>query len=139
MNPIIYLFFKGNCYEAMSHYVEVLGGSIENVLMNSDAPSEDRMAGGADLVMNMSVQLGQVTVMASDLPDEMYERPQGFRVAISPTSRAEFDRIHEALATDAVSVEIEPHSTFWAERFAMFTDRFGTPWIMNFESESTNS
>ena len=26
-----------------------------------------------------------------------------------------------------------PMETFWAERFCMFTDRFGTPWMLNFE------
>jgi PhnB protein len=25
-----------------------------------------------------------------------------------------------------------PGDTFWAERFAMFTDRFGTPWMLSF-------
>jgi hypothetical protein len=26
-----------------------------------------------------------------------------------------------------------PDETFWVERFAMFTDKFGTPWMLNFE------
>ena len=25
-----------------------------------------------------------------------------------------------------------PMETFWAERFAMFTDRYGTPWMLNY-------
>jgi PhnB protein len=53
-------------------------------------------------------------------------------VTVSPTSTAEFDRIHTALATDARSVEMAPGETFFAERFAMFTDRFGTPWMLNY-------
>jgi uncharacterized glyoxalase superfamily protein PhnB len=28
MEPTIYLFFKGNCLEAMTHYAETLGGEI---------------------------------------------------------------------------------------------------------------
>jgi PhnB protein len=27
---------------------------------------------------------------------------------------------------------MEPAEVFWAERFAMFTDRFGTPWMLDF-------
>jgi PhnB protein len=133
MEPTIYLFFKGNCLEAMTHYAETLGGEIGDVFRNADAPNaESRMPGGEHLVMNMTMKLGTATVMASDAPDEMYSKPQGFAVSISPASRAEFDRIFEALAKDAPSVTMPPGETFWAERFAMFKDRFGTPWMLSF-------
>lgn len=134
MEPTIYLFFKGDCLEAMTRYAEILGGEIGGVFRNADAPDpESRMPGGDDLVMNMSMKLGSATVMASDSPESMYSKPQGFRVSISPPSLEEFDRIHAALAEDARSVEMAPGETFWAERFAMFTDRHGTPWMLGFE------
>lgn len=134
MEPTIYLFFKGNCFEAMSHYAEVLGGEIKGVFRNADAPDpESRMPGGDDMVMNMVMALGSAIVMASDNTEEMYEKPRGFRVTIAPTSREEFDRIYAALTKDAQSVEMAPDETFWAERFAMFTDNYGTPWMLNYE------
>lgn len=134
MEPTIYLFFKGDCLEAMTHYAEVLGGEIWGVFRNADAPDpQSRMPGGDDMIMNMSLSLGSATVMASDSSDEMYEKPQGFRVTIAPDSRAEFDRIHTALSKDAQAVEMAPEETFWAERFAMFTDKYGTPWMLNYE------
>ena len=134
MEPTIYLFFRGNCLEAMTHYAEVLGGEVGEVFRNGDAPDpESRMPGGDDMVMNMSIRLGLATMMASDTPENMFSKPQGFRVSISPSSRAEFDRVHDGLARDAQSVEMAPGGTFWAERFAMFTDRYGTPWMLNFE------
>ncbi len=133
MEPTIYLFFNGNCLEAMTHYAETLGGKIGDVFRNADAPdAESRMPGRDQLVMNMTMKLGSATVMASDAPGGMYSKPQGFAVSISPRSRAEFDRIFEALAKDAPSVMMPPGETFWAERFAMFTDRFGTPWMLNY-------
>ncbi|MGR0186596.1 VOC family protein [Azospirillum aestuarii] len=132
MEPTIYLFFNGTCLEAMTHYAETLGGEIVYVFRNGDAPDADsRMPGGDDLVMNMMVKLGATTVMASDSPDSMYSTPQGFRVQIAPPSLAEFDRIFAVLAKDARSVEMPPGETFWADRFAMVTDRFGTPWMLN--------
>lgn len=138
MEPTIYLFFKGNCLEAMTHYAEVLGGEIRGVFRNADAPDqESRMPGGDDMVMNMAISLGNTTVMASDNTEEMYEKPRGFRVSIAPTSREEFDRICAALAKNAQSVEMAPDETFWAERFAMFTDRYGTPWMLNYEGAKT--
>lgn len=134
MEPTIYLFFAGNCLEAMTRYAEILGGEVTSVFRNADAPDpESRMPGGDDRVMNMSIRLGSATMMASDMPESMFSQPQGFRVSLSPPSREEFDRIHDALSENARSVEMAPGETFWAERFAMFTDRFGTPWMLNFE------
>ena len=140
MEPTIYLFFKGNCLEAMTHYAETHGGTIGDVFHNADAPdAESRMPGGDDLVMNMSMQLGHATVMASDAPEAMYDKPQGFRVSIAPSSLAQFDRIYTALAKDAEAVAMQPGETFWAERFAMFTDRYGTPWMLNYEGAKAQS
>jgi PhnB protein len=53
-------------------------------------------------------------------------------LTISPPSRAAFDRIFAALAKDAPSVTMPPGETFWAERFALFTDCFGTPWMLSY-------
>lgn len=134
MEPMIYLFFNGNCLEAMTHYAETLGGEITAVFRNADAPdAESRMPGGDDLVMNMNMKLGNSMVMASDAPAEMYQQPQGFSVSLAPASLDEFERIFEALSGDATSMCMAPGETFWAERFTMFTDRFGTPWMLNYE------
>ena len=140
MEPTIYLFFKGDCLEAMTHYAETLGGEVVDVFRNADAPGADsRMPGDDHLVMNMSLKLGAATVMASDTPEGMYNKPQGFSISISPPSGAEFDRIFEALAKDAEAVMMPPGETFWAERFAMFTDRFGTPWMLNYAGSKATS
>ena len=133
MEPTIYLNFNGDCLEAMTRYAKILGGEITGVFRNGDSPdAESRMPGGDDLVMNMNLRLGNANVMASDTPGEWYTEPKGFSVSISPSSREEFDRIHSELADGARSVMMEPAETFWAERFAMFTDRHGTPWMLNY-------
>lgn len=133
MEPTIYLYFNGNCLEAMTHYANVLGGEVTGVFTNGDAPDAgSRMPGGDHLVMNMNMRLGSANIMASDAPDAWYSKPQGFSISISPASAAEFDRVYAALSKDALNVSMEPAETFWAERFAMFTDRYGTPWMLNF-------
>ena len=133
MEPTIYLNFNDDCLEAMTHYANTLGGKITGVFKNADAPNpESRMPGGDDLVMNMAMKLGNCLVMASDTPGDWYTRPAGFSVSVSPKSIAEFDRVYAALSKDAERVTMAPAETFWAERFAMFTDRFGTPWMVMF-------
>ncbi|MBK4216420.1 VOC family protein [Paracoccus caeni] len=132
MEPTIYLFFKGNCLEAMTHYADVLGGEVSGVFRNKDADPDSRMPGGDDLVMNMAVKLGNTTIMASDNSDDMYDRPQGFYVTIETPSRADFDRVYAALSEGAESIAMSPDEAFWAERFAMFRDRYNTPWMLSF-------
>ena len=59
-------------------------------------------------------------------------RPGWTTTDIAPESPEDFDRIYTALSKDAQSISMAPGETFWAERFAMFTDRFGTPWMLNY-------
>ena len=133
MKPTIYLFFNGNCLEAMTFYAETLGGEIIGVLRNGDAPDpQASMPGNDDLIMNMAMKLDDTIIMASDSPPEWYSKPQGFRAVLSPDSLEETDRVFNALSEDAQAIEMQPAETFWAERFAMLTDRYGTPWMINF-------
>ena len=133
MKPTIYLFFKGNCFEAMTRYAEILGGMVQGVFRNADAPdAESRMPGGDDMVMNMAIRLEDMIVMGSDNSPDMYERPQGFAVTVEVPSLAEFERVHAALSEGAESVAMAPTETFWAERFAMFRDRYSVPWMLSF-------
>ncbi|MEZ5792787.1 MAG: VOC family protein [Nitratireductor sp.] len=133
MQPTIYLNFNGNCLEAMTAYAEILGGEITGVFRNSDVPDPaHRMPGGDNMVMNMNMRLGNTDIMASDTPGDWYTQPAGFSVSVAPSSLAEFERVYDALSRQAQKLMMAPAETFWAERFAMFTDRFGTPWMLNF-------
>ena len=132
MKPTIYLFFDGDCLEAMTRYAELLGGEVGGVFRNAEAPdAESRMPGGDDLVMNMAITVDGTTIMASDTPPEWHRPPQGFRISIELPTPVEFERVQAALSDGARSVEMEPGETFWAERFAMLTDRHGTPWMLS--------
>ncbi len=140
MEPTIYLTFKGNFLEAMTLYAETLGGKTCDVFRNGDAPdAQNRMPGGDDLIMNMSLKLGDAIIMASDSPPDWYRELQGFSVSISPKSLAEVDRVYQTLSKDAKSIMMPLGETFWAERFAAFTDRFGTPWMINFAGSKAAS
>lgn len=132
MEPTVYLNFNGDCLEAMTFYAQVLGGEVSGVFLNKDGPPDSRMPGGGDLVMNMAVKIGATTIMASDTPGEWYTKPQGFSVNLSPKTRAEAERVFAALSEDAETVQMPLGETFWADAFAMFTDRYGTPWMINF-------
>jgi PhnB protein len=57
---------------------------------------------------------------------------KGFSVSLGIDDPAEADRIFNALAEGGkVGMAIQP--TFWALRFGMLVDRYGTPWMVNCE------
>jgi PhnB protein len=120
----------------MQFYAKTLGGEVSGVFKNKDAPNkESRMPGGDDLVMNMAMKLGSTSVMASDAADGWYSKPQGFSVVLSPKTIAEVERVYKALSKDAQSIQMPLGETFWAERYAMFTDKYGTPWMINYSGK----
>ena len=127
MNPTIYLFFDGRCLEAMSHYADVLGGRIEDVMRNADAPDPaSRMPGGDDVVMNMSLRLGSATIMASDSPAGWYRDAAGLPGPYRERRRGPSSiggASSRLWVAGAREVAMPPGETFWAERFTMFTDR----------------
>jgi PhnB protein len=132
MQTMSYLFFNGNCEEALDYYAATIGAKINGIMKNKNAPDETaRMPGPDDLVMNAILQIGKETIMASDAPGEWYNKPQGFRIHLECDSGADADRIFSAFADGGeVAQPIGP--TFWAERFGMVTDKFGTPWMVSF-------
>jgi PhnB protein len=90
------------------------------------------MPGPDDAVMNMVLRTDGGTLMGSDAPAEWHSKPQGFRLQLEAGSAQEFDRLQGALGRNARAVDMPVGETFWAERFTMFTDRFGTPWMLSF-------
>jgi PhnB protein len=53
-------------------------------------------------------------------------------VSLNLKDAAEADRIFEAMSKNG-KVTMPIQKTFWATRFAMFTDSFGIPWMINCE------
>jgi len=57
---------------------------------------------------------------------------KGFSVSLGIDEPAEAERVFNALA-EGGSVTMPIQQTFWALRFGMLVDRFGTPWMINCE------
>lgn len=128
INP--YLVFKGNCREAFQAYEKILGGKIEGISTFGEAPPGMSQPGWSDKVMHAFMTFGDNVLMASDAPPEHYEPMKGMSVSLNVDTPQEAERIWKSLAEGAqVRMELQP--TFWAERFGMLVDRFGTPWMIN--------
>jgi len=134
LNP--YLFFNGNCEAAFKFYEQCLGGRIVAMMTYRDAPSAEHVSPEwYDKIMHVCLELGDRLLMGSDSPPEHFEAPQGFYVQLSIDEPAEAERIFHTLAENGrVKMPFEP--TFWAFRFGMLVDQFGTPWMVNCEKSA---
>ena len=56
----------------------------------------------------------------------------GSNVALQLKDPAQADKIYAELS-EGGTILMPIAETFWAARFAMFTDKFGTPWMINCE------
>jgi PhnB protein len=129
VNP--YLVFNGRCKEAFTFYADCLGGKIEAMLPHAGTPAEGHVpAEWREKIMHARLTVGEDVIMGSDAPPGHFEPPKGFSVAIQLTDPAEADRIFQRLSEGA-TVTMPIQQTFWATRFGMLVDRFGTPWMVN--------
>src|SRR4051812_33671291 len=109
-----YIFFNGTCAEAVKAYEDIFGAKVVMMMRNKDAPTpESKMPGGDDMVMHARLDLNGMTLLASDCPPDMYNKPEGFRVMYEVKNAADGQRIFDALKANG-SVELEYQKTFWA-------------------------
>jgi len=134
-----YLFFDGCCEEAFKFYATLLGGTIEMMLPHEGTPAEGQVPPEwRKKIIHARLALGGAVLMASDAPPGHHHKPQGFRVNITVDRPSDAERIFTALA-DRGAVEMPIGETFWALRFGMVTDRFGTPWMINCENREVKA
>jgi PhnB protein len=131
LNP--YLNFNGNCEEAFQFYAKVLNGEDLRVMKFRDSPMGAQMPENEkDMVVHARFTAGDTQVMGSDAPGGRYNKPQGYAVNIDVETPEEAERIFAGLS-EGGNVGMVMQETFWAKRFGMVTDRFGTHWMVNCE------
>ncbi len=126
-----YLFYDGNCEAAFKFYEKTLGGKIEMMLRNEDAPPEmPSPPERKHKIMHARMTIGGQVLMASDAPPEHFHKPQGYSVSLTVKDPAEAERKFKALA-EGGSVNMPFGKTFFSKGFGMCSDQFGIPWMVN--------
>jgi PhnB protein len=133
MQIVPYLNFNGQCEAAFKFYEQCLGGKIVAMFTYGGTPAAEHVsAESRDRIMHARLVVGDAELMGSDSPPEMFEAMKGLYVSLLIESPQEAERIFHALA-EGGTVVMPIEETFWAVRFGMVIDRFGTPWMINCE------
>jgi PhnB protein len=136
MNVNAYLNFDGRCREAFEFYERCLGARLVAAMSYADMPAEaEAPPEWRDRILHARLLVGDGVLMGSDVPPGRYERPQGLFVTLQVDEPGEAERVFAALA-EGGEVRMPLQATFWAARFGMLVDRFGTPWMVNCEGRT---
>lgn len=125
-----YLNYGGNCRQAFEFYAEHLGGQIEMLMTHGEmpgpnpAPPERR-----NDVLHARMAIGGATLLAADVPPERFQPMRSAYLSLRLDSSEEAERIY-ALLVDGGEIFMKMEETFFAHRFAMLRDRFGTSWML---------
>jgi len=131
MRLIAYLNYDGDCRAAFDFYREALGGELVARFTYAESPMADEIPlESIDRIMHCALQVGGATLMGADGPPPYAPAGVGTCINIDVESAEEAERIYEALSAGG-TIMMPLQETFWALRWASFTDRFGKPWMIN--------
>jgi PhnB protein len=124
-----YLNYGGNCAQAFRFYEEHLGGRITTMMTHGEQPNPNLSPEMKDAVLHARIAIGQTEIMASDVPPERFKPMRSVYLSLKVPSSEEAERVY-ALLSNGGEIFMPMQETFYAFRFAMLRDRFGTSWMI---------
>jgi PhnB protein len=129
----IYLNYPGNCEQAFRFYEQHLGGRITMMMRHDQQPSQGNLpADWKKAILHARIEIGQTVLMGADIPSA--EPMRSAYLTLSVESDDEAERLY-ALLSDGGQIFMKMEETFFASRFAMLRDRFGTSWMLLHERQ----
>jgi len=124
----IYLNYKGNCREAFQFYEKHLGGKIISMVTFNEMPNpSDIPKDWGTSILHARIEIGNTVVTGADIPNA--EPMRSAYLTITTESVDAADRIY-ALLSEGRQIFMKMEETFFAKRFAMLRDKFGTSWMI---------
>lgn len=128
----IYLNYNGNCEEAFRFYEQHLGGRITGIVRHGEMPNPNIPAEWNEKVVHARIEIGTTVIMGADIPNS--EPIRSAYLSMSVDTEEEAERIYDLL-TYGGQIFMKMEKTPFANRFAMFRDRFGTSWMLLHQTE----
>jgi PhnB protein len=123
-----YLNYGGNCAQAFKFYEQNLGGKITMLMTHGESPGPSNVpADWKKAVLHARINIGGTELFGADIPGHQPMRSAYLSLTVSSAKEAE--RVY-ALLSDGGEIFMPIEETFFAERFAMLRDRFGTSWMI---------
>lgn len=122
-----YVNYRGTCEQAFRFYEQHLGGKIVNMLKHDMQPNPNIPAEWKDKVLHAALDLGNSVLMGADIPNA--EPMRSAYVSLTIDREEDAERIYDQLGNGG-EIFMKMEKTFFANRFAMLRDKFGTSWML---------
>jgi len=130
MKLYTYLNYGGNCRQAFEFYAAQLGGKITMITTHADQPDSSQVpADWKNAVLHARIEIGDTILLGADIPPERFQPMRSAYLSLMVDSVDEAERIY-ALLSEGGQIFMPMEETFFAHRFAMLRDRFGTSWML---------
>jgi len=123
----VYVNYKGTCEEAFRFYEQNLGGRILGIRYHRDMKESFVPPEFRDKVVHAQIEIGNAVLMGADIPNA--EPMRSAYVTLTVDQEAEAERLYKLLS-DGGEIFMKMEKTSFANRFAMWRDRFGTSWML---------
>ena len=125
-----YLNYGGNCEAAFKFYEQHLGGKITFLQRHGEMPGgAPPSPDWADKVLHARLALGGTELLGADVPSPPFQPMRSAYLTLTLDSTPEADRVYQLLS-EGGEIFMPISETFFAHRFAMLRDRFGTSWML---------
>lgn len=137
----VYLYFNGNCREAVEYYSEVFDSGTPRIMAYGETPENPEQPMSDEMkqrVMHATLNIEGSHVMFSDVPSD-YPFTVGNNVSLTVVTRDadRIQRLYDKLKPDSV-IKMELQETFWSKSYAMLTDKFGIEWQLSHDNGDPN-
>ena len=122
----IYVNYPGHCEKAFRFYEQHLGGKI-NMITPHQQPHPDFPKEWTRPILHAIMEIGGTMVRGADIPNAEPMRSAYLTLRLDTPEKAE--HIYNVLPSDG-EIFMKMEKTFFANRFAMLRDKFGTSWML---------
>jgi PhnB protein len=136
-----YLFFGGNCRQAMQFYQQVFGGNL-TLSTFGEGPADahqDPLANSEEQktrIMHARLE-GAVTLLASDNPHLTSAADRTtFSLSLEGSDAPRLSAYFEQLSQGG-HITSPLQLQFWGATFGMLTDRYGVNWMINITASTS--
>ncbi len=138
INP--HINFNGNAEEAFNFYKSVFGGAFTKIIRFKDLSGIEHPIpeSEANKIMHIALPIGNSMLMANDVPEFMgrvNENENRSKIFVNAESREEADKLFNGLSAGG-TVEMPIGDSPWGSYFAMFRDKYGIEWMVEFDSNA---
>lgn len=123
-----YLFFGGDCKQAMQFYKEIFGGELY-MQTYEEGPGTDNEA-MKDKIIHANLKGGDVEVLASDTPNPDDLGAGKISLCLVDTDEQKLREYFDKLS-DGANVTYPLTKEFWGDIYGTLTDKFGINWMIN--------